>query len=246
MPDPSASGGRNTLCPITVFHKFRRVVYIRVRPPLALPGLIILILYVDKTKVHEAGVILLHEVGVCRPVGGDGWYAQTHCPAITRPKPSLRCRLTNAVQARMRDCTSARLIPSAGKCVVVNNIGSFGEIPDECCIKLPSVEEITESAEVDMITNTLDNLLCNPDIRKEMSIRSRIYAEQNLDIHIIIKQYVDYIRHDPKTALNENILQNIKSEITQYLYTTNQIMQLAYTLGYSKNISHDFYCFHVM
>lgn len=122
-----------------------------------------------------------------------------------------------------------------GKCVMVNDIGSFREIPDECCVKLPSPESMVERQEVELIYQAFERLLSEKDYWMEISANARAYAEQYLDLDRIAGQYVSYIQDNRNPALTEDMLVKLKNEIQAQNYTISQIQQLGHTLGYSKN-----------
>jgi glycosyltransferase involved in cell wall biosynthesis len=125
-------------------------------------------------------------------------------------------------------------ILAKGKCVVVNDIGSFGEIPDECCIKLPSVEEMSSEDEIESIYNAMEELI-NENKRKILSRNARKFAEENLDINIVAKQYADFIYNSNRPVLTDKMVLNISKEISSQNYSTREILQLSKTLAYSKN-----------
>jgi len=127
-----------------------------------------------------------------------------------------------------------------GKCVVVNDIGSFGEISNNSCIKLPSVDEMTPENEIDAIYNAMENLMIEEN-RFNLSKNARKYAEDNLDLKIVAKQYADFINKDYFPIIDENMIVNIiDSEINAKKYNINEILDLAKTLGYSKNFKKDY------
>ena len=126
-------------------------------------------------------------------------------------------------------------ILAKGKSVIVNDIGSFREIPDDACVKMPNAGEMTEQEEIEEIYNAMQLLISNNDLRMEVSQNARRYAEQNLDIDIIAKQYADFINTDNIPKINEDVLRNIsESEIRNKKYDDNEIISLARTLAYGK------------
>lgn len=127
-------------------------------------------------------------------------------------------------------------ILAQGKCVLVNDIGSFSEIPDSCCVKIPSVESMDMHTEVDKIYKALKKLIESPNIIKKIGFNARKYAEENLDIKVIGKQYRDFILEAHKPSLNEKHLKNIIDfEVISKQYNMEEISRLAKTLGYSKS-----------
>lgn len=125
-------------------------------------------------------------------------------------------------------------ILSKGKCVIVNNIGSFSEIPDDCCAKLPSVDDMGEYHEVDAIHNALSELVINQTKREFISHNAREFAKKNLDIKIIAQEYMNFIQDGEASHLTEKTLANItKREIGNGNYSNTEVSQLSRTLAYS-------------
>lgn len=120
-----------------------------------------------------------------------------------------------------------------GKCVVVNRIGSFDEIPDDACIKLPNVADMTEQEEIDAITSALEDLISHPEKISRTGTAARKYAEENLDIHIIGRQYRDFILENHESIVTEDLLSHVRSHLDRS-YTDEDIHELARTLAYLK------------
>lgn len=124
-------------------------------------------------------------------------------------------------------------ILAKGRCVVVNDIGSFSEIPDNACVKLPSVENMGELNESETICNVLKRLIENPGERLEKASYAREYAEKVLDIKYVAKKYYDTISFKKiKSPVTEDLIQQIKNDIN---ITSSDIQGIANTLSYSKN-----------
>ncbi len=126
-------------------------------------------------------------------------------------------------------------ILAKGKCVMVNEIGSFQEIPDDCCVKIPSAETMTERQEVERIYREFERLISNKSEIAYLSANARKYAEQYLDLNLIAKQYAEFIMDNRKSSLTEELLGKLLNEISAKSYTSSQIEQLGRTLSYSKN-----------
>lgn len=121
------------------------------------------------------------------------------------------------------------------KCVIVNNIGSFSEIPDTCCIKLPNVEKLSEEQEVHNLYEKLENLLMEPDKINKYGVAARRYAEENLDLNIICDEYYEFIIKKSISTLTEAVLSKFKmEEIDSNYYSPEQIQGIAKTLSYIK------------
>lgn len=98
-----------------------------------------------------------------------------------------------------------------GKCVVVNDIGSFGEFPEGVCVKLPSVDRVSQSEEIENLLTAVKSLISNPEIRKQYELNSLKFAKEQLDLEIIAKKYYDFIcrpaRHNLKEEWVEELLE---------------------------------------
>lgn len=124
-------------------------------------------------------------------------------------------------------------ILAKGRCVIVNDIGSFSEIPDNACIKLPSVENMGEINEPNEIYNVLKRLVENPGERLEKASYAREYAEKILDIKYIAKKYYNTISSEKiKSPVTEDLIQQLKNDVN---INSSDIKGLARTLSYSKN-----------
>jgi glycosyltransferase involved in cell wall biosynthesis len=125
-------------------------------------------------------------------------------------------------------------ILAKGKCVIVNDIGSFSEIPDECGFKIPNARTLTEQEEIDCIYQALEKLVNDSELRETLSKAAQKYAEDNLNIEIIAKQYRDVIMDKYTPALNEEIIQSIiNHEVLNKNYSKDEIMRLSETLAYT-------------
>lgn len=135
--------------------------------------------------------------------------------------------------------TSAALMRmlAKGKSILVNDIGSFSEIPDDCCIKLPPVSTMQESEEVKEIYNKLKELINDDERRKAIEFNARKYAVNYLDINVIGLRYKEYIYENYEASINENHILNITNyEMMNNKYNNEEIRKLAKTLGYSKSV----------
>jgi glycosyltransferase involved in cell wall biosynthesis len=100
-------------------------------------------------------------------------------------------------------------ILSKGKCSIVNDLGSFSEIPEDCCVKLKSPEFLSESDEIDMITEKLKELVSDPLLISSIGLNARRYAINELDIEIIAKKYIDFINESQSLIITEVMLHKI-------------------------------------
>ena len=126
-------------------------------------------------------------------------------------------------------------ILAKGKCVMVNDAGSFHELPDDCCVKIPSAETMTERLEIERIYLEFERLLSDNGRLEQYCKNARKFAEQYLDLKKIATQYAAFIMDHHKPSLTEEMLGRISKEIGTKSYTSYQIEQLGRTLTYSKN-----------
>jgi len=130
--------------------------------------------------------------------------------------------------------TSATLtrILMAGKCVIINDIGSFSEIPDDCCVKIPSPENMLLKEEEELIYKALKNLINSTKKRSELGLAARKYAEEELDLNKITQQYINVLsRPSKQRVLTNNILSQIKKQVKNI--KDENILTLARTLAYT-------------
>ena len=125
-------------------------------------------------------------------------------------------------------------ILAKGKCVVVNDIGSFGEIPDDACIKLLSVNSMSENKEVSEIYAAMMKLAENPKMRETIQRSARLFAEEYLDIKKIAVQYTECILEHPSKAVTEELLLALRAVITRERFSDNEVCRLARTLAYMR------------
>lgn len=126
-------------------------------------------------------------------------------------------------------------ILSKGKCVLVNDLGSFSEIPNNCCVKLASPENLTEETEVEMILNKLEMLILKPEKINELGDNARKYAEEYLDIDKIIDQYVSFINKPVRYEITNQTIEEMTEYIVRnYGLDNNELYEVAKTLSYCK------------
>ncbi|MDE6426989.1 MAG: glycosyltransferase [Ruminococcus sp.] len=123
-------------------------------------------------------------------------------------------------------------ILAKGRCAVVNDIGSFSEIPDNACMKIPDVAKMGEINESGEIYKSLKELVENPSERGRIAGNARKYAENVLDIKKIAVKYFNTISADKNNSpVTEEIINTLKNDIN---ITSGDISGIARTLSYSK------------
>ena len=123
-------------------------------------------------------------------------------------------------------------ILAKGRCVIVNEIGSFAEIDRDACVMLPSVEEMGEVREPEEIYSVLKKLVEDPELRREKGAAARRFAEEELDLRIVAKKYLRFIlsgRKEP--AVDEKIIAALRSDTR---VKPSDLPDIAETLSYAK------------
>ena len=124
-------------------------------------------------------------------------------------------------------------ILAKGRCAIVNDIGSFSEIPNNACFKIPPVEIMNEKEEIAKIENSLKFLIENEAVRESIERNARTYAENELDINVVIKDYCKTI----EKPIEESLINNgLISEIKNYAASNNKgrgfLSSITKTLAY--------------
>ena len=111
--------------------------------------------------------------------------------------------------------TSASLIRNmlAGNVVIVNDIGSFGEMPDDVCIKIPNVEIVSEEQEVQNIYSAMKRCLDDTEWSNLYKIKAREFAEENLSIEKMAKSYYEYIESEKYNSITEEIIESLREDL---------------------------------
>lgn len=115
-----------------------------------------------------------------------------------------------------------------GKCVIVNDIGSFSEFPDDVCIKIPSVEDMSEKEEIQKIKKALLNVIGHKETQEKISRNAYRFAAEHLDIKKIAKEYYEFIRKKQYAQLTEEDLEQIAIQTS----TDEERRRIAKTLQY--------------
>ena len=76
------------------------------------------------------------------------------------------------------------------KAVIVSDIGSFSELPDEICMKVPP-----GPGEEDLIFEYLNVLVSRPDLARAMGQRARDWVARECDWSVVAGHYVDFLRN---------------------------------------------------
>ena len=87
--------------------------------------------------------------------------------------------------------TSGSLLRSLGlgRAVMVSDIGSFSELPDDVCLKVPIGPE-----EEDLIFEFLNVLISRPDLAQAMGARAKAWVERECNWRSVAERYVQFLR----------------------------------------------------
>lgn len=75
-----------------------------------------------------------------------------------------------------------------GKAVLVSDVGAFGELPDEVCLKVP-----VGPSEEDLIFEYLNLLLARPDLAQALGARARAWVERECRWDLVARRYVAFL-----------------------------------------------------
>ena len=79
-----------------------------------------------------------------------------------------------------------------GKAVIVSDIGSFAELPDDVCLKVPTAPGRIQEEE-DFIFEYLNVLVSRPDLAHAMGERARQWVEGECNWGSVADRYVDFL-----------------------------------------------------
>jgi len=77
-----------------------------------------------------------------------------------------------------------------GKAVMVSDVGSFQEFPDDVCLKIP-----VGAGEEDLIFEYLNLLVSRPQVAQALGQRARTYVAEECNWATVARQYVDFLGH---------------------------------------------------
>lgn len=130
--------------------------------------------------------------------------------------------------------TSASMmrILAAGKVSLVSDIGSFSEIPSECCVKVSVNKEEEENIEKE-----LRKIIKYKEYREKIGLNALNFAEEHLAIDKICNKYIDVIKmNDIENVIDyeciDRICQKFQNEYS--VVETSEVFNLSKTLAYIK------------
>ncbi len=79
-----------------------------------------------------------------------------------------------------------------GKAVLVSDVGAFSELPDDVCLKVPTVPDRVQEEE-DFIFEYLSALVARPDLAQAMGARAKEWVERECSWASVADRYVDFL-----------------------------------------------------
>ena len=76
-----------------------------------------------------------------------------------------------------------------GKAVIVSDVGSFAELPDDVALKVP-----VGAGEEDLIFEYLNTLVSRPDLAQAMGARAKAWVARECDWYAVAARYVDFLK----------------------------------------------------
>ncbi|HUG81585.1 MAG TPA: glycosyltransferase [Bryobacterales bacterium] len=76
-----------------------------------------------------------------------------------------------------------------GRAVIVSDVGSFSELPDDICLKAP-----VDASEVEVLTDYLSLLCSRPEFAHAMGARARYHVAETCAWDRAARQYADWVR----------------------------------------------------
>ncbi len=76
-----------------------------------------------------------------------------------------------------------------GRAVIVSDVGSFSEYPDEICLKAP-----VDSTEEDHLFEYMNLLVSRPDIARGLGARAREWVERECNWESVARRYADFLQ----------------------------------------------------
>ncbi|HKW99872.1 MAG TPA: glycosyltransferase [Bryobacteraceae bacterium] len=75
-----------------------------------------------------------------------------------------------------------------GRAVIVSDVGAFGELPDEICLKAP-----VGAGEEDILFEYLNLLVSRPDLAQALGARARCYVQRECNWHSAARRYAEFL-----------------------------------------------------
>ncbi|MBE6754447.1 MAG: glycosyltransferase [Ruminococcaceae bacterium] len=122
-----------------------------------------------------------------------------------------------------------------GKAIMVSDIGSFAEIPEDCCIRIPSAEGMTLEEESAVIAKALQDFVQSREMRSRLERNARSFAERAIEIDTVTKRLVRFIEEPVHPRRSGEWYDRIIAAEKAQAGNVCTLQQLMDTLAFSKN-----------
>lgn len=132
--------------------------------------------------------------------------------------------------------TSASLVRNLakGNIVITNQIGSFAEIPDDICIKIKNVADMTQEEEVEAIYLAVKRCIDNPDECERIRDRAEKFASKHLDVKKAARDYYDFMKQPNSRTITEKTLNKLANCLSQKDAGMDDLLSISKTLAWLK------------
>ncbi len=100
-----------------------------------------------------------------------------------------------------------------GKAVLVSDVGSFSELPDDVCLKVPTRPDRVQEEE-DFIFEYLSALVARPDLAQALGARAREWVERECSWASVADRYVDFLDRVHSGRVCEEPLAEARGSVT--------------------------------
>ena len=99
---------------------------------------------------------------------------------------------------------------SAGICSVVADVGWYGDLPDDCVVKVP-LDSTTEA----LLVAYLERLIEDRHLRQRIGENARRYVTAKHAIEIVAESYLDFIRETVERRPRKELIASLSNDLAQ-------------------------------
>ena len=99
---------------------------------------------------------------------------------------------------------------ATGTCAVVVDAGWYGDLPDDCVVKVP-LDSTTE----DVLFAYLERLIKDRPLRKRIGDNARRYANENHEVSRVAQSYLDFTREVIARRSQRSLVASVSAELAQ-------------------------------
>ncbi|HEX3879909.1 MAG TPA: methyltransferase domain-containing protein [Bryobacteraceae bacterium] len=120
-----------------------------------------------------------------------------------------------------------------GKAVMVSEIGSFQEFPDDVCIKVP-----VGAGEEDLIFEYMNLLVSRPEAARALGARAKEYVATECNWKVVAKQYVAFVAAVAKgEEWNEDLVQAVSEATSEPAVDAEEVKPYLHTWAHNEQES---------